>query len=359
MSEGILYRYGLTERFAQEATLHEGLHLARVTAQHKDLYEAVSEQGEMKAEIAGRLGFAARHAADYPVVGDWVMVDRTDNGSGNAIISHILSRKSVFARRAAGTARQDQPVAANVDTVFICMALNNDYNLRRLERYLAMAWDSMATPVVVLTKADLRDDVAARLAEVHAVAVGTDVLVTSSMSGDGYAAVSRYVGPRRTVAFLGSSGVGKSTLINRLLGGEVLATRETRADDKGRHTTTRRQLIALPGGGVVIDTPGMRELQLEGADLGKAFADIEALAGGCRFGDCSHHGEPGCAVREAVGSGALSADRLGSYHKLQDELSYQGLNSRQLEQEKINRMFGGKGAMKQAMAAAREKSRRR
>ena len=359
MKEGNLDRYGLTDRFAQEATMHAELHLARVTAQHKDLYRVVTASGEIQAETAGKLGFAARGAADYPVVGDWVMVDRVDDGKGNAIIHHILSRRSVFVRRAAGTGRLTQPVAANVDTVFICMALNNDFNLRRLERYLAVAWDSMATPVVVLTKADLCADVVARLAEVSAVALGVDVLVTTSMGGDGYAAVNRYLGRGRTVAFLGSSGVGKSTLINRLLGGDVLATRETGEHDKGRHTTTYRQLIALPGGGAVIDTPGMRELQLEGADLGKTFADIDDLAEKCRFHDCTHSGEPGCAVREAVESGALAADRLDSYRKLQSELGYEGLDWRQREQAKIDRMFGGKGAMKQVMAAAREKNRRR
>lgn len=359
MAKSDLYKLGLTGRFEQEAAMYEGLFLARVSVQHKNLYKVFTENGEIQAEVSGKIDFNARDSSDYPVVGDWVMVDRIDDSGGNAIIHHILRRKSAFERKAAGTSNQTQVVAANIDTVFICMSLNNNFNLRRLERYLAIAWDSMATPVIILTKSDLCDNISARLSQVHAIALGVDVLVTTSMDDDGYAALNNYLGQGKTAAFIGSSGVGKSTLINRLMGEEILVTREIREDDRGKHTTTHRQLIALPKGGVVIDTPGMRELQLESADLTRSFADIEDLAQSCRFHDCTHQKEPGCAVREAIEKGILPAERLGSYQKLQTELSYQGLNSRQTEQEKIKRMFGGTGAMKQARTFFKEKNKHR
>jgi len=359
MTKTNLYMVGLVDRFAQEAAMYEGLYLARVSVQHKDLYKVITDNGEIRAEISGKMGFMAKDNSDFPVVGDWVMVDRVDDSGGNAIIHYLLRRKSVFERKAAGTSKQSQLVAANIDTVFICMSLNNDFNLRRLERYLSIAWDSMATPVVVLTKSDLCDDITNKLSKVYSVALGVDVLVTTSMDSDGYSAVTKYIDSGKTVAFIGSSGVGKSTLINCLMGAEILATKKTGEHDKGRHTTTHRQLIALPSGGVVIDTPGMRELQIECADLARSFADIEELARNCRFADCTHQSEPGCAVRTAIEKSILAAERLGSYQKLQTELKYQGMNSRQLEQEKINRMFGGTGAMKQIRAHYKEKNNRR
>ncbi|MDO7787339.1 ribosome small subunit-dependent GTPase A [Desulforamulus aquiferis] len=359
MSLENLYKIGLTDPFKQEATMYESLYLARVSVQHKHLYKVITEKGEIQAEVSGKLGFFAKDNTDYPVVGDWVMVDRMDDCGGYAIIRQILRRRSVFERKAAGTSQQSQIVAANIDTVFICMSLNNNYNLRRLERYLSIAWDSRATPVVVLTKSDLCDDIPTKLAEVYSVAIGVDILVTTSISDDGYTGVNKYLGKGQTVAFIGSSGVGKSTLINRIVGYEVLATKEIGGGDKGKHTTTYRQLLALPGGGVVIDTPGMRELQIERADLSKSFSDIEELSKNCRFNDCTHQTEPGCAVSEAISTGVLSVERYNSYKKLQAELKYQGLNSRQLEHEKINRMFGSMSGMKQAKSFFKEKNRRR
>ena len=351
-----LIKYGLTDRFAQEATLYEGLFLARVTEQHRDLYKVAGERGMLQAGVSGSFLYRANGGPDFPAVGDWVMIDREDDGAGNAVIHHVLTRKSFFERKAAGTGNEIQMVAANIDTVFICMSLNADFNLRRLERYLSIAWNSMATPVIVLTKADLCADLEDRLAEVSKVSVGTDVAVCSSKEEKGYEEVRSYIKEGKTIAFIGSSGVGKSTLINRLMGSDVLTTKEIREDDgKGRHATTHRQLLVLPGGGIVIDTPGMRELQLDSANLTRAFMELDELAGQCRYRDCTHTSEPGCAVRRAIEAGTLEKERLESYRKLQKEMGYAGLNSRQLEQKKIESMFGGRGEMKQAMRYAKEK----
>jgi len=349
---------GLTERFIQESTIYEGLHTGRIVFQSKDLYKVITEDGELTAEISGKFRYRAQALSDYPAVGDFVMVDRTDNASGNGIIHHVLTRKSAFARKTAGTTSDTQIVAANIDTVYICMSLNNDFNPRRLERYLSIAWDSGATPVVVLTKSDLCNDIESRLDEISHLTLGVDVLVTTSTSDDGYLALKRYLGSGQTVAFIGSSGVGKSTLINRLLGTDALATNEVRGDDKGRHTTTRRELVPLPEGGAVIDTPGMRELGIISADLAKSFADIDELAAQCRFSDCAHGTEPGCAVKRAIREGILPAERLNNYNKLKKEARYDGLNARLIEKKKINEMFSGFGGMKNARKFIKGKNRK-
>ncbi|MBP2664559.1 MAG: ribosome small subunit-dependent GTPase [Firmicutes bacterium] len=359
MSKTNLYTIGLTELLEQESRLYAGLYIARVSVQHKHLYKVITEEGEMTAEVSGKLVFTVQDKSDYPTVGDWVMVDRTCDTAGHLIINVILQRSSMLERKAAGTAQERQLIAANIDTIFICMSLNNDFNLRRLERYLAIAWDSMAIPVIILTKADLCPNLSEKLSELRPTAPGVDILVTSSLSKEGYVEISKYIDVGKTVAFIGSSGVGKSTLINRLAGTEVFVTKEIDQYDKGRHTTTQRQLIVLPMGGVVIDTPGMRELQLETADLSKAFADIEQLAQNCRFDDCSHQNEPGCAIKTAIQTGTLLIERLISYQKLQAELTYQGMSSRQLEQVKAKRMFGSLGGMKEASRSIKEKNKRR
>jgi len=339
---------GFSERFINEANLYPDLFLGRVVAQYKDIYKVATDKTEVLSEISGKLRYSSDEMSDYPAIGDFVMIDREDKTQGNAIIHHILARKSVFVRRAAGTSHDVQIVAANIDTVFICMSLNNDFNLRRLERYLSITWDSGAIPVVVLTKSDLCEDMPARLSEIEKIAVGADVVITSSMTEDGYKALLKYIAPGQTVAFMGSSGVGKSTLINRLLGEDMIKTREIRRDDKGRHATTRRELIILPTGGAVIDTPGMRELGVESVNLARTFTDIEELAEHCRFKDCHHENEPDCAVRKALEEGLIEEHRLMSYKKLKKEAKYEGLNSKQIEKEKINDMYSSFGGTKNA-----------
>lgn len=303
---------------------------ARVISQEKGLYRIQSGKAVKLAEISGKYRYETQTVSDYPAVGDYIIAAWPEDGS-KAVITGLFPRKSCFIRKAAGKGKQEQ-VVANIDTAFICMSLNSNFNIRRLERYLAIAYESGAAPVVVLTKSDLCSDVESKILEAQNAALGVDVLAISSLDDD-YEAVMPYILPGMTVAFIGSSGVGKSTLINKLTGTDSIATREIGNDDKGRHTTTHRELIQLPNGAFVIDTPGMRELGMwdSGDGIDAAFADIEALSRACRYADCTHTAEPGCAVLRALADGTLDAARLASYRKLKTENDYAADNSRYLE----------------------------
>jgi ribosome biogenesis GTPase len=304
-----------------DAFRSNGLSAARITQEHKSIYYALDEQGELVAEVSGKYRYQSE--GRFPTVGDWVALSRHDDG--RAIIHTLLARQSAFVRKAAGVETQEQVVAANIDTVFIVTGLDDNYNLRRIERYLTLAWESGAVPVVLLNKCDLCEELEARIAEVSALAIGTSVHAISAKDGQGLNALGAYLSQGKTAAFLGSSGVGKSSIINCLLGEERLAIGAVSdAESRGRHTTTHRELLLLPNGGIVIDTPGMRELQVWGDAQGlrQVFDDIEELAAGCRFRDCSHLREPGCAVRAAIEDGRLEAERFQSYLKLKKELQY-------------------------------------
>jgi ribosome biogenesis GTPase / thiamine phosphate phosphatase len=295
----------------------DGFVPARAAVEHRIEYVVYTAHGELRAELAGRL----RHDEEHPAVGDWLAVAARPD-EGRATINAILPRRSAFVRKVAWAETKPQVVAANVDVVFVVCGLDLNYNIRRIERFLTLAWESGAQPVVLLTKADLCDDVEAYVLEVESVAFGVPVHAVSAPHGDGVETVRSYIPHGKTAALLGSSGVGKSTLVNALVGEEVLATNEVREDGRGRHTTSHRELVPLPEGGVVLDTPGMRELQLWDAASGleSAFQDLDALAGECRFSDCAHGREPGCAVRAALASGTLDVERFESWRKLQREL---------------------------------------
>jgi ribosome biogenesis GTPase len=313
------------ESLGWDASLAEAFHPyeqhgfvpARAAVEHRIEYVVYSALGELRAELAGRL----RHDEEHPAVGDWLAVAARPD-EGRATIHAILPRRSAFVRKVAWAETKPQVVAANVDVVFVVCGLDLNFNLRRIERFLTLAWESGAQPVVLLTKADLCDDVEAYVLEVESVAFGVPVHAVSAPHGDGVETVRSYIPHGRTAALLGSSGVGKSTLVNALVGEEVLATNDVREDGRGRHTTSHRELVPLPGGGVVLDTPGMRELQLWDAASGleSAFQDLDALVGQCRFADCAHGREPGCAVRAALADGTLDVERFESWLKLQREL---------------------------------------
>lgn len=308
--------------------------VARITAQHKERYEIVGPEGLTYA----RLKTGAYYGGDalFPTVGDYVAVNPVENGDSQILAT--LPRRSYFARRAPGTAAGEQAVAANFDYVFILQSMNQNFNLRRLERYLTLALQSGAVPVVVLTKADAAEEPASFLAQAQAVAPGVAVHAVSALTGQGLAGLAAYLQPGKTLVFLGSSGVGKSSLVNALAGEEVMATGAVReADSRGRHTTTHRQLIRLDSGVMIIDTPGMRELGMTDAaeGLGSAFADVERYLGKCRFSDCRHQGEPGCAIRAAIDAGELDAAHWQSYQKLRAEAeSHEDLLRRKKEWSK-------------------------
>jgi ribosome biogenesis GTPase len=310
----------------------EGRRPARVVAAHRDSWVLATPDGDRDAVISGRLRHEALGPGDLPAVGDWVATTTTD-GDGAVVVQAVIPRRTAFRRSNADSSRRsglrladEQVLAANVDTAFVVAGLDHDFNLRRMERYLAVAWSGGANPVLVLNKSDVATDLLGLRLAAASVAPGVEVRVTSAITGEGVAELAaEHLGPGRTAVVLGSSGVGKSTLVNALLGHEHLRTAAVRAvDSRGRHTTTHRELVRLPGGGLLIDTPGIRSLGVAGAANGieSTFADIEDLATGCRFRDCRHEREPGCGVLVALGAGTLAPERLDSHRKLEREAAH-------------------------------------
>jgi len=322
---------------------------ARVVAQHRGAYVIDGSGAARGAALGGRLRHRAINRSDLPAVGDFVAVRQAENpADGHAVVDAVLPRRTAFVRRAAGRRSDDQVIAANVDIVFVMLGLDEDFNIRRAERYLAAVWDSGATPVVLLNKSDICDAVDARAADLQHAVMSVAVHTLSALHAEGVETLQSYLREGTTVGIVGSSGVGKSTLLNRLIGHDAQTTAGVRVHDgRGRHTTTHRELFVLPQGGIVIDTPGMRELQLSaGADdagmgIETAFAEIEGLATRCRFADCAHQDEPGCAVRDAIDDGRLEPDRLASYEKLMKERRYEEARSdpsAQGERKRIGRI---------------------
>lgn len=321
------FRYGFTEvdqkeaeRYIKEERIQEELIPARITQVHRERYQIANEHGEGGAKLKGSVFYNNEGVVTYPAVGDFVLIRY--NPQGDSVIYKVLPRRSYFSRLDPATRQTEQIVATNFDYVFIMVSLNHNFSTGRIERYVTAAWQSGATPVLVLTKADLVDDVWKYIGQACLVAPGVDVVAISTLKGEGLEELNRYVTPGKTIVFLGSSGIGKSTLVNALAGKEIMNTNVIREDDsKGYHTTTHRQMIDLDNGALIIDTPGMRELGMWDVSEGlkESFGDVEKLVGQCRFNNCTHGNEPGCAIRDAIENGVLSAHRYKSYVKLQRE----------------------------------------
>jgi ribosome biogenesis GTPase len=332
----------------------QGLFPGRVTIQHKDRYVLFTEQGEVWGQVSGKFRFEAKGLQDFPAVGDWVALETT-SPEQIALIHGVLERKSKFSRKVAGDRLDEQVLAANIDIAFLVMGLDANYNLRRLERFLTVAWESGARPIIILNKSDLCASVEECTQEVLASAQGADVIVMSAKRNEDVAPILSLLTPGITGVLLGSSGVGKSTITNVLLGEEHSKVQDVRASDgHGRHTTMYRELLVLPNGGIIIDTPGLRELQIWDGKEGiqDSFNDIEEFAVNCRFRDCKHEAEPGCAVKKAIEDGMLDPDRYESYQKLLREIRYQAIKldvgAQRLEKERWKKIskqakkyFGG------------------
>ena len=329
---------------AFEPYAHDGLVPARIASENREHYLLYWQGGELVGQVSGRFAHRSADRAAFPAVGDWVAASPRPE-EGRATIVAVLPRKTAFSRKAWGSVTEEQVLAANIDTALIVSSLDRNFQLRRIERYLTLAWESGAEPAIVLNKADLCPEAEARCADVEAVAMGVPIHVISATSGDGIDVLRQYLQPGRTVTLLGSSGVGKSTIINALLGADRLRVNAVRArDDKGRHTTTHREMVLFPDGGIVIDNPGMRELQLWADEeaVTDVFQEIEALAAACRFRDCQHEQEPGCAVRRALEDGTLDPARYANYLGLKRELRFlasrQDQRARQEQREQSKRI---------------------
>ena len=327
--KGRLFEFGLDEYIKKEFENYNynnnNKFLGRVIAEYKGIYKVATEELDIMARVNGNFIKSTEDSSSYPGVGDWIVIDRTSNKNGDGIILKVLPRKSYVSRKVAGIKTDEQIIASNIDTLFICMSCNNDFNLRRLERYIAIGWDSGATPVVIITKIDLCDDVFRLKSELEEITVGIDVVYLSSITSDGTEGIDKYLNVGQTIGFIGSSGVGKSTLINYLIGEEKMNVSSIReSDQKGKHTTTHRELIVIKDKGIVIDTPGMREVQLmDNVDgIETSFKDISSISVRCKFNDCKHNNEPGCAVREAIQNGSINVERLDSYNKLMREAKF-------------------------------------
>ncbi len=330
MNYNNLSRYGLDDSTLKAASSYDGLFLARVINQQKNLYVIISELNTFQAKVTGKMMYNSLSPVDYPTVGDWVMVDLTEE---IAVIHNVLPRKSAFERKAAGSTSMGQLIASNIDVVFICMSLNENYNLRRLERYLSVAWSSKAYPCVLLTKADLTDQIEFYINEVEQVSFGADLIVCSSEIKDGFDNLEKYLKPGKTYAFIGSSGVGKSTIVNYLMDDNVMDTFSIGYKDRGRHITSSKELFVSSSGSIVIDTPGMRELGLDSGDFSMSFSDIETLSRECKFKDCRHESEPGCAVKNAISNGTIARERLANYFKMKKEFAHE---QRRIQKANIN-----------------------
>nr|WP_236561198.1 ribosome small subunit-dependent GTPase A [Pontibacillus sp. HMF3514] len=318
------------DSYFQDQNQNEPHLTGRISTLANGIYKVLSTEGEYPCQVSGRFYHRANDTRDFPCVGDWVLFERMP-GEDKGIIHEVLERKSLLSRRAPGKKQEEQLMAANIDIIFLVNALNQDFNVRRMERYLMQVYESGASPVFILTKKDLCDDVEEKIKAVKDIAFGVPIHAVDALHREGIDALRTYMQTGRTISLIGSSGVGKSTLMNQLIGEGVQKTQDIRSgDDKGRHTTTHRELFLVPDGGVIIDTPGMRELQLWSRDdaVDQTFQDVEALASQCKFRNCAHEQEPGCAIKQAIKNGDLTEERYKSYLKLQREIKFLDLKEK-------------------------------
>ncbi|OHE25436.1 MAG: ribosome small subunit-dependent GTPase A [Tenericutes bacterium GWC2_34_14] len=331
MNQNTQNLFGFHEQALLTAQKYPNLTLGRITEHHKDRYIMMTSDKEMDAKVSGKWMYEVRDPSLYPTVGDFVLADTTHE---TAIIHELITRTSVLERKTAGLTSDGQLIAANIDYIIICQSMNENFNVRRLERYLSMAWSSGAMPVILLTKNDLTTQPDTFFNNASSVAIGVDIITCTDQHASGYQELEAYLKPGKTYVFIGSSGVGKSTVINHLLSEQKMETSEVGLNAKGRHTTTSRALFITSKGSIIIDTPGMREIQLDHADFESTFQDIQELSSSCKFNDCTHAKEPGCAVQKAIHDGILPIDRLHNYQKMLKELKYATERQAYLERQR-------------------------